>query len=97
MNLSLKKIILTLVGISLLCSFQASASSDFYQETSAILDTSSDAESSENENCELENFKFFNSEANGFRILKISLRLENKDNSSLQKNFTEVPTSPPNA
>lgn len=93
----LKKLILTLIGFSLLLSFQASIASAAYYENSAISDAASDSESSEKENCELEDLKFFNYASLNFFAFKFSSKFAINPDSSLQKNFLEVPTSPPNA
>ncbi len=95
LNLS-KKIIFTLVAIGLLWGFQSSATSDFLFEKPEILDVSSDQNNSEEENCELENLNFLNHDSLNFRIMKVSLHPKNQDQTALQKNFYEVPTSPPN-
>jgi|LauGreSBDMM110SN_4_FD.fasta_scaffold04572_1 hypothetical protein len=93
----LKKITLILFALSLLSSFQASASVDSYQEKSALIDTSTDQNNSEDENCELENSKFLQNFSNGLQILEISLLIKNKQSAALKQNFAIVPTSPPNS
>lgn len=94
-NLS-KKLILTFVAIGLLWGFQSSASSDLFLEKSEIIDVSPDQNNSEKENCELEDLQFLHYAAFDLKILKVSLRLKNKDQTALQENFFTVPKSPPN-
>ena len=93
----LKNTILTLIALGLLCGFQASATSDFTHEKSAILDASSGEESPEKENCELENWKFFGHKEINLKILKAALRLEIQQEIIPPQIFATVPTSPPNA
>lgn len=93
----LKKLIFTFIGFALLLSFHASTASASYYENSAIYDAASDLESSENENCELEDSKFLNHFSLNFFSFKFSSKFAINSDSSLQKNFLEVPTSPPNA
>jgi len=94
MHQNFKKIILSLIAIGLLCSFQISAS-DFYQEKSAIFDAAQDEESPENENCELE--KFFTHSSKIISTYRFSLYFPQSNDLTLPQNFFDVPTSPPNA
>ncbi len=93
----LKNTILTLIALGLLFGFQAYATSDFTHEKSAIIDFASGEESSEKENCELENWKFFGHEEINLRIIKAALRLEIQQEAIPPQIFATVPTSPPNA
>lgn len=97
MHSLLRKIILTLIGVGLLWSFQISVASDFYHEKSVIVDAMQDKESSEKENCELEDEKFFNHEAASLKLSRIFLQIETKDDSFTLAYSPSVPTSPPNA
>jgi hypothetical protein len=94
MHQSFKKIILSLIAIGLLCSFQISTS-DFHHEKSAIFDAAQDEESPENENCELE--KFFTHPSEIISTFRISFYLPQNNDLTLPQNFSDVPTSPPNA
>ncbi|MDX2082544.1 MAG: hypothetical protein SFV53_00960 [Rickettsiales bacterium] len=55
-----------------------------------------DQNNSENENCELEDWQFFDNNIVNFQILKISLNPESKNTKVFLENFPSVPTSPPN-
>lgn len=91
-----KKLILALVTVGLLLSFHASNHSSFFFAKSVALDETFDQENSKNQNCEIEDLKFFDQQNGSFAILKVSLSLKNKDDNALQKNFSAVLTSPPN-
>ena len=93
----LKKIILTLIGLGLLWSFQLSVTSDFYHEKSVSVDAMQDGEASEKENCELEGEKFFNHSNFGLKLSRLSLNLETRDERVTLGYLSSVPTSPPNA
>ena len=93
----LKNTILTLIALGLLCGFQASVTSDFAHEKSAIIDANAGEESPEKENCELENWKFFSHQEINLKILKASLHLEIQQEITPSQIFASVPTSPPNS
>jgi|GEM_PF-2339121 hypothetical protein len=97
MHSLLRKIILTLIGVGLLWSFQLSVASDFYNEKSVIVDAVQDEESSEKGNCELEDEKFFNHETVSLKLSRLSLQIETKEDSFTLAYSPSVPTSPPNA
>jgi len=88
-----KKIILTLIGVGLLLGFQATVNSDAYYEKLTIADSIEDEKSSEN--CELEDLKFFNYAQKNLTFLKATSDFAINQIAMLQKNFLEVPTSPP--
>jgi len=94
MHHNFKKIILSLIAIGLLLSFQISTS-DFHHEQSAIFDAAQDEESQENENCELE--KFFTHPSSIFAASRISVYLSLNNDLTVQQNLFDIPTSPPNA
>ena len=94
MHQNFKKIILSLIAIGLLLSFQISTS-DFHHEQSAIFDAAQDEESQENENCEIE--KFFTNPSSIFSSSRISLSLTQNNDLIIPQNLFDVPTSPPNA
>ena len=93
MHQNFKKIILSLIAIGLLWSFQISTS-DLHREKSSIFDAAQDGESPENENCELE--KFFTHPAEIISTFRLSFHLPQNNELSLPQNFFDVPTSPPN-
>lgn len=90
-----RNIILTLIGIGLLWSFQTSATSDFHHEKSAIVDLMQDEEVPEKENCELEDSKFLNHDTVGFRVIKLSLNIARSDDNFILTDFSSIPISPP--
>jgi len=92
-----KKLILTFIGIALLLGFQASTASASYYEKLMISDAIQDSENSKSENCELEDWKFFSHATADFLSFRTSANFVINGDYSLQKNFLEVPTSPPNA
>ncbi len=94
---SFKNIILTLIGIGLLWSFQTSATSDFHHEKSAIVDAMQDEESPKKETCELENWKFLNHATIDFKALKLSLRIPRNTDNIILTDFSSLPDSPPDA
>jgi hypothetical protein len=94
MHQNFKKIILSLIAIGLLWSFQISPS-DLYHEKSAIFDAAQDEESPENENCELE--KFFTHSSKIISTSRLSSYFPQNNDLNLLQNFFEVPTSPPTA
>lgn len=94
MHQNFKKIILSLIAIGLLLSFQISTS-DFHHEQSAIFDAAQDEESPENENCELE--KLFTRPSEIISTFRISFYLPQNNDLILSQNLFDVPTSPPNA
>ena len=91
-----KKLIFTLIALGLLCGFQASTSSDFSFEKSEVFDFASDASDTENEDSKIESSKFFSENSQIFHFLKITLNLAVQSQMALQKNFSAIPTSPPN-
>ncbi len=95
MQIFFKKFILALFGIGFLLSFQATINSDFYHKKSAIADFAQNEESSEEENCQLENWQFLNFRQDNLKALKIFLQLKTKNDNTLPKNFSAVPNSPP--
>lgn len=92
-----RNIILTLISIGLLWNFQISATSNSSHENSAIVDALQDEESSEKENCELENWKFLNQNSTDFKILKLSLAMALNEDDAILKYSSSVPTTPPDA
>lgn len=90
-----KNIILTLIGIGLLWSFQTAITSDFHHEKSLIVDAMQDEESPEKENCELENGKFLTHAAIDFKALKLSLQIARDTNNITLTDFSSLPNSPP--
>jgi hypothetical protein len=94
MHQNFRKIILSLIAIGLLLSFQISTS-DFHHEQLAIFDVTQDEESSENENCELE--KFFTHPSEIISAFRIYSYLSQNNDLALPKNLSDIPTSPPNA
>ncbi len=96
MNRFCKKLIVALIAVGLLFGVNASKNSAFFSEKLALIDQSFDQENSKNQNCEIEDLKFFDQKGGNFTILKISLNPGNKNDIALQQNFSVVPTSPPN-
>jgi hypothetical protein len=92
----LKKIILTLIGIGLLLGFQATTNSNFHYENFTIADIAEDGETSEKENHELKDWKFFDYTSQNFTTPKTSSRFIISKFSTSAQNILEVPTSPPN-
>ena len=93
-----KKLILTLVGIALLLGFQATTNSDFLCDKFSVVDAKHDGESLEDENAEFEDLKFFSENFAEFKLYKFALHLAAaKNDNDILKNFSPVPTSPPNA
>lgn len=90
-----KKFIFAFILSGLLCDFSFMTNADFSVKNLEIADFETEKESSESEDLDLENVKFFSQNSHNSQISLASLALKKNHSLTLFKNFLAIPTSPP--
>jgi hypothetical protein len=90
-----KKFIFAFILLGLLCDFVFVTNTNFSAKNLEIADFETDKESSESENLDLENIKFFSQSNYNPQISLASLAIKKNHSNILSKNFLAIPTSPP--
>ena len=90
-----KKFIFAFILLGLLCDFGFVINTNFSAKNLEIADFETEKESSESENLDLENIKFFSQSNQNPQISLALLAIKKNHSKILSKNFLAIPTSPP--